>query len=93
MHRPGWHPYPYFLHLRQAFFVRLPRWLRQHPILRSEGLLIIAILISLSSGASVGREGPTVQICASLGSCIARWFPMNVAQIRTMVRKMVTSLN
>ena len=34
---------------------------------------------------SVGREGPTVQMCASIGSSLARWFPMTTAQLRIMV--------
>jgi CIC family chloride channel protein len=165
-------------HVRRVASVKLLRWLRSHPILRSEGLLFIAIVISLAcgsaavvlhrgiemvahllhtggeglsgpwrpvmvvliptvgglcaglllrylvpeargsgipqvkldllmrrgtipfkvalgklittavavgSGGSVGREGPTVQMCASLGSCMARWFPVTAGQLRTMV--------
>ncbi|GIX47120.1 MAG: Cl- channel voltage-gated family protein [Candidatus Tectimicrobiota bacterium] len=45
----------------------------------------ITTAIAVGSGGSVGREGPTVQICASLGSTIARWFPMTTAQVRIMV--------
>jgi CIC family chloride channel protein len=41
--------------------------------------------LAVGSGASVGREGPTVQICASLGSSLARWVPMSAAQLRIMV--------
>jgi CIC family chloride channel protein len=173
------HPQPHsYHHLKRSLSVRLLRWLRGHPILRSEGLLLIAIVISLvcgsaavvlhraiemvarllhtggegldgpwrpaivvltpavgglcaglllrylvpeargsgipqvkldlvmrrgaipfkvalgklvttaiavGSGGSVGREGPTVQMCASLGSCIAGWFPITAGQLRTMV--------
>lgn len=41
--------------------------------------------IAVGSGGSVGREGPTVQICASLGSSLAHWFPMSAVQLRTVV--------
>jgi CIC family chloride channel protein len=46
---------------------------------------LITTSIAVGSGGSVGREGPTVQICASLGSWIARWLPMTAAQMRIMV--------
>lgn len=171
-------PHHSYHHLKRSLSVKLLRWLRGHPILRSEGLLLLAILISLvcgsaavvlhraieivahllhtggegisgpwrpvvvvltpavgglgaglllrylvpeargsgipqvkldlimrrgtipfkvalgklvttaiavGSGGSVGREGPTVQMCASLGSCMARWFPVTAGQLRTMV--------
>ncbi len=45
----------------------------------------ITTAIAVGSGGSVGREGPTVQMCASLGSSIARRIPMRAAQIKTMV--------
>jgi CIC family chloride channel protein len=45
----------------------------------------VGTAIAVGSGASVGREGPTVQICASLGSSLARWFPMTATQLRIMV--------
>jgi len=46
---------------------------------------LVTTAIAVGSGGSVGREGPTVQMCASLGSAIARWFPMTTAQLRIMV--------
>jgi len=45
----------------------------------------ITTTIAVGSGGSVGREGPTVQICASIGSTIARWFPLTTAQVRIIV--------
>jgi CIC family chloride channel protein len=48
------------------------------------GKLIITA-IAIGTGGSVGREGPTVQMCASIGSTIARWFPLTTAQIRIIV--------
>jgi CIC family chloride channel protein len=46
---------------------------------------LVTTAIAVGSGGSIGREGPTVQMCASLGSAIARWFPMTTAQLRIMV--------
>lgn len=45
----------------------------------------VTTTIAVGSGGSVGREGPTVQICASIGSTIARWFPMTTSQVRIIV--------
>jgi CIC family chloride channel protein len=171
-------PMQFVHHLRRAVAVRLTRYMRNHPILQAEGLLLVAMLVSImsggaavalhraihlfthflhamwgsihggwhplvivmtpaagglvaglllhylvpaargsgipqvkldlvmqrgeipfkvalgkfvtttiavGSGGSVGREGPTVQICASIGSTIARWFPMTATQMRIIV--------
>lgn len=46
---------------------------------------LVTTTIAVGSGSSVGREGPTVQMCASIGSSLARWFPLTTAQLRIMV--------
>jgi CIC family chloride channel protein len=46
---------------------------------------LVTTAVAVGSGGSVGREGPTVQMCASIGSSFARWFPMTTAQLRIMV--------
>ena len=46
---------------------------------------LVTTTIAVGSGGSVGREGPTVQMCASIGSSLARWFPLTTAQLRIMV--------
>jgi CIC family chloride channel protein len=46
---------------------------------------LVTTTLAVGSGGSVGREGPTVQMCASLGSSLARWFPLTTAQLRIMV--------
>ena len=45
----------------------------------------VCTALSVGSGASVGREGPTVQMCASIGSSLARFIPMTATQLRMMV--------
>ena len=41
--------------------------------------------LSIGSGNSLGREGPTVHICAALGSAIGQWFGLPKARIQAMV--------
>jgi CIC family chloride channel protein len=45
----------------------------------------ITTTIAIGSGRSLGPEGPTIQISASIGSTIARWFPMTATQMRIIV--------
>lgn len=46
---------------------------------------IMASAICIGSGGSVGREGPIVQIGASIGSSVSQLFKMSSQQRRTMV--------
>jgi len=41
--------------------------------------------ICIATGGSVGREGPIVQIGASLGSTIGQWLKINEKRLRTLV--------
>jgi CIC family chloride channel protein len=41
--------------------------------------------ISIGSGASVGREGPIIQIGAGMGSVLGQWFHLRTWQILTLV--------
>ncbi len=45
----------------------------------------LASAISIGSGGSVGREGPIVQIGASIASLLGRWLRVSPRQLRTMV--------
>lgn len=46
---------------------------------------IIASVVSIGSGASVGREGPAVQIGAGLGSNIGRLFRLGESRIKNLI--------
>ena len=46
---------------------------------------MIASGICIGSGGAVGREGPIVQIGASLGSSIGQWLNMGERRVRTLV--------
>ena len=41
--------------------------------------------ISIGSGASLGREGPTVQISAAIASWVGRWFGLSSRQIMSLI--------
>lgn len=41
--------------------------------------------ISIGSGASLGREGPTVQLSAALASCVGRWFGLAPRQVMSLI--------
>jgi len=46
---------------------------------------LVASGITIGSGGSVGREGPIVQIGASLGSTIGQWLKLDPRRLRTLV--------
>lgn len=49
------------------------------------GLKAIASALSIGSGASVGREGPIIQIGSAFGSTLGQWFPMPMRQRITLI--------
>nr|WP_279343730.1 chloride channel protein [Variovorax terrae] len=45
----------------------------------------VSALFSVGTGASIGREGPMVQLAAWLASWLARWLPFTVEQRNTLM--------
>ncbi len=52
---------------------------------RASYLKIIATALTVGSGGSAGREGPTVMIGASIGSSVGRYSGMGEDQVRSLV--------
>lgn len=52
---------------------------------RTAAAKLLASSIAIGSGASVGREGPIVQIGSSLGSYIARWLKFSESRVRALI--------
>ncbi|MFQ6611692.1 MAG: chloride channel protein [Fidelibacterota bacterium] len=48
-------------------------------------LKLISAALTIGSGGSAGREGPTAQITAGLGSLIADWFSLDERERRLMI--------
>ena len=48
------------------------------------GKFVVCVL-QLGSGASLGREGPTVQICAGAAAGVGRWFALSPANLRRLI--------
>nr|WP_053230496.1 chloride channel protein [Sandaracinus amylolyticus] len=41
--------------------------------------------IQIGTGASLGREGPTVQICAGIAASLGRWLALSPANLRNLI--------
>lgn len=48
-------------------------------------LKLVASILSLSSGVTLGREGPTVAVTSGLGSSIGRLFGLNKTLVKSLV--------
>lgn len=53
--------------------------------LRTAAAKFVLGTISIGSGASLGREGPTVQISAAIASGVGRWFGLAPRQVMALV--------
>ena len=45
----------------------------------------VVCTLQLGTGASLGREGPTVQICAGLATSVGRWLALSPANLRRLI--------
>ncbi len=52
---------------------------------RSSFVKIVSAAFTISSGGSIGREGPLVQLAAVLASLVGRWIGMPTARLRLLV--------
>lgn len=60
--------------------------LRTERIRLRDGLAKFVItVLQLGSGASLGREGPTVHMCAALSSALGRWFALSPRSVRRLL--------
>ena len=53
--------------------------------LRAVAVKIVASAITIGSGGSGGREGPTAQISAGIGSAVARWLDLDEVDAKLVV--------
>ena len=56
-----------------------------HISFRQEMPAVFAGIVTVSSGGSLGREGPMIEFAAALGSRLGRLFALNTQQIRVLV--------
>jgi CIC family chloride channel protein len=66
--------------VKTAFFFRHGRI----PLKSAFGKMTVAV-ISLGTGASIGREGPTVQICAAVSSFLGRFFAVSRRRLMEII--------
>jgi CIC family chloride channel protein len=53
--------------------------------LRDGAAKFVIASLQIGSGASLGREGPTVHICAALSSALGRWFALSPRSVRRLL--------
>jgi CIC family chloride channel protein len=53
--------------------------------LRQEGPAVLAGIVTVSTGGSLGREGPMIEFAAVLGSWLGRVFGLNARQVSVLV--------
>lgn len=56
-----------------------------HVSFRQELPAVFAGIVTVSSGGSLGREGPMIEFAAALGSRLGRLFALNTHQVRVLV--------
>jgi CIC family chloride channel protein len=56
-----------------------------HISVRQESPAVLAGIVTVSCGGSLGREGPMIELAAVLGSRLGRLFALNAQQIRVLV--------
>lgn len=54
------------------------------PLRDAVGKFLVCV-IQLGTGSSLGREGPTVQICANLATSVGRWLALSPANLRRLI--------
>lgn len=52
---------------------------------RDAAAKFVICTIQIGSGASLGREGPTVQICAGIATSLGRWLALSPTNLRKLI--------